>query len=364
MLSQERHRQIVSESGLASTDGLIRVLLGMASLPYAAAVGLRELSFDFGLRPIRQVKVPVVSIGNITTGGTGKTPCVALVCQLCQELGIRPGIISRGYQSLDGQANDEKLLLELLLPDVPHIQNRKRIVAAKAILSSSQSPAPQMLVMDDGFQHRQLHRDLDIVLVDATNPFGYGYLLPRGLLREPLSALTRADIVLLTRTNQISSEERESQIQVIRKASKREVPVLSVSFEPTHLVNPHGEVRDIAIREHQAVTAFCGIGAPDNFFETIRRLGLELSREQTLIFPDHHHYTQSDLEQIRDLARREKSQAVLMTLKDMVKIRPLLTDIPKDDPFLGRLWALDIAADMSDTDREFLKQKLSALAAR
>ncbi len=362
MLSQERHREIVTGTGLASGDGLLRVLLGMAAIPFWMGTSARNAMFDLGLRTAKKVNIPVVSIGNITTGGTGKTPVVALVCELCRELGIAPGIISRGYRSLDGQANDEKLLLELLLPDVPHVQNRQRILAAEEILRSSDRPAPGMLVMDDGFQHRQLHRDLDIVLIDATNPFGYERLLPRGLLREPLESLKRADVVLLTRANQVSNATRATLLQQLQSLVRPGVPVLSVSFEPTQLVGVSGEIRDIAIKEKQIVTAFCGIGAPENFFATIRKLGLKLDPEQTIAFPDHHHYTATDLERVRKLAHAERSDAVLMTLKDLVKVRPLMSSWREDAGFKSQLWALDIAAVMPEQDRERLKQRIEGLS--
>lgn len=355
MLSQERHREIAAGTALAPQDRLWRMLLGLASLPYGFVVGLRDLSFEFGIRPVRKAGVPVISIGNLTTGGTGKTPVVAMVCELLRELQLRPGIISRGYGVAVGQPNDEKLLLEMVLPDVPHVQHRKRIIAARQIMKSSSRPVPEALVMDDGFQHRQLHRDLDLVLVDATNPFGYGRLLPRGLLREPVGALTRADAVLLTRANLVSSQQHEALIRQINEAARRQIPVFQVSFLPTQLLGVFGQIRDIALREHQTVTAFCGIGAPENFFETIRRMGLRLESPQTLIFPDHHQYTPADLEAIREHARSERSQAIMMTLKDLVKIQPLLADWPQDDPFATRLWAVEIAAVMKTAEQEELK---------
>ena len=181
--------------------------LGLVSLGYRIVIALRNVLFDCGLRKPRRVAVPVISVGNLTTGGTGKTPVVALIVELLVQLERRPAIISRGYRSVDGEANDEKRVLERLCPGIPHEQNRSRFQAAESLLQKS---ARDIIVMDDGFQHRQLHRDFDIVLIDATNPFGYGSLLPRGLLREPLSALRRADLVLITRADMEDQRNAEA----------------------------------------------------------------------------------------------------------------------------------------------------------
>src|SRR5262249_5942270 len=142
--------------------------------------------------------VPVVSVGNLTVGGTGKTPCVEYVARFYRQLDRRAAILSRGYGSAGGH-NDEALLLEENLPDVPHLQGADRVALAAAAVEELES---EVLILDDGFQHRRLVRDLDVVLVDASNPWGYGYLLPRGLLREPKSSLRRASVVLLTRCDQ------------------------------------------------------------------------------------------------------------------------------------------------------------------
>ncbi len=133
------------------------------------AVAIRNATFDWGFRKSRRVAVPVISIGNITTGGTGKTPFVALVTEILQQSGNRPGIISRGYGADASGENDEKRVLDRLNPGVPHLQNPSRVSSAQTLIESG---SVDSLVMDDGFQHRSLGRDLDIVLIDACNPFG------------------------------------------------------------------------------------------------------------------------------------------------------------------------------------------------
>ena len=132
--------------------------------------------------------VPVVIIGNITVGGTGKTPFVAWLANWFHDNEVRVTILSRGYRSVSGDVNDEKMVLDQLCPDVPHVQNPNRVEAA---ITARRDHAAQLLILDDGYQHRRLSRDLDIVLIDAINPWGYGALLPRGLLREPMEKTSK-----------------------------------------------------------------------------------------------------------------------------------------------------------------------------
>src|SRR5262245_12493692 len=154
---------------------------------------LRNWLYDRGWKRTHRAAVPVVSVGNLTVGGTGKTPCVEFVARWFRERDRRVAILSRGYGSTGG-ANDEAMVLEENLPDVPHLQGADRVALAAAAVEELES---EVLVLDDGFQHRRLARDLDLVLVDATNPWGHGAVLPRGLLREPASGLRRAGAVLL-----------------------------------------------------------------------------------------------------------------------------------------------------------------------
>src|SRR5690606_8255127 len=136
---------------------------------YGAAVQWRNFAFDRGWYRVHRAGVPVISVGNLTTGGTGKTPLVAWLVHQLEQLGASPAILSRGYRSVDSHANDEKLVLDRLCPGVPHIQNPDRVAGARAALADG---VCNLLVLDDGFQHRRLHRDLDLVLIDALNPWG------------------------------------------------------------------------------------------------------------------------------------------------------------------------------------------------
>src|SRR5262249_31189823 len=150
------------------------------SVPYGWAVGVRNWLYTRGWKHVARAGVPVVSVGNLTLGGTGKTPCVEYIARFYRDRDVRVAILSRGHRSDDG-CSDEARLLEDNLPDVPHLQGPDRASLAGAAVAELDS---EVLILDDGFQHRRLHRDLDIVLIDATAPWGYDYLFPRGLLRE------------------------------------------------------------------------------------------------------------------------------------------------------------------------------------
>src|SRR5262249_45410270 len=240
-----------------------RAGLRTLSLGYRLGVAMRNKAFDRGWLAIHKAAVPVVSVGNLTLGGTGKTPCVEYVARFYRQLDLRVAILSRGYGSGQGR-NDEALLLEEALPDVPHLQGPDRVALARAAVEELES---EVLVLDDGFQHRRLARDLDLVLLDATCPWGHGALLPRGLLREPASALRRAHAVLLTRCDQVGPEARQAiRSRVARLAPG--VPVLESVHRPEGLVNG-GATADLDLLRQRPVAAFCGIGNPEAFRRTL-----------------------------------------------------------------------------------------------
>ena len=219
---------------------LLKVCLGISCFPYRVAVALRNRMFDWRLRSTHQSAVPVISLGNLTTGGTGKTPFVAYLTRWFQEQGVNVALLSRGYRALPGEVNDEKLLLDRLCRGVPHYQNPNRSASAEQAVAEG----AQLLILDDGFQHRKLVRNLDIVLIDALNPWGYGSLLPRGLLREPKSALRRADFVILTRADQCSQTTLENlQAEIANELSQDLIG--QAVFRPLGLVNADGQTQTL-----------------------------------------------------------------------------------------------------------------------
>ena len=317
-MNESGFRKLVSGQTTGVPASCLRAALGSASLIYSLVMRLRNTLYDFGWYSIHRSAVPVISLGNVTTGGTGKTPLVALVCQLLQESGLRPGIVSRGYGSVNGKPNDEKLVLSLLCPAVPHEQNPDRIAAIHSLTAAS---GIDVIVMDDGFQHRRLQRNLDILLIDATNPFGFGHLLPRGLLREPLSSLRRADVVIITRSDLVSEHDRAKiERRIIDVAPHLADLILHVEFQPTSLRSLDGSTMPLSEVAETSVHLMAGIGNPDAFQATAVRAGLQVNGVSW--FPDHHHYSDDDLQQVQQRTSSSGTERIITTLKDLVKLPP------------------------------------------
>jgi tetraacyldisaccharide 4'-kinase len=283
---------------------LARAGLWFASVPYGLVVNRRNRGFDRGRQPIHRAAVPVACVGNLSLGGTGKTPCVEYVARFYRERGIQVAILSRGYGA-DAGPNDEALVLEENLPDVPHLQGVDRSALADAAVEELEA---ELLILDDGFQHRRLHRDLDIVMIDATSPPHRDWLFPRGTLREPASGLKRANAILITRCDQVE----EAELNAIREWLAAKAPGIPIA---TTIHRP-------AANELKGMTvgAFCGIGNPAAFRRTLESLGATVADFRT--FPDHHAYTRQDVDDLRRWASGlPKDAAVATTQKDHVKLR-------------------------------------------
>ncbi|MGE0755369.1 MAG: tetraacyldisaccharide 4'-kinase [Pirellulaceae bacterium] len=297
------------------TGAAVRCGLRVAALAYGAAIYWRNRRFDRGGIVAERVAVPVISVGNLTVGGTGKTPMVAWLARWFRRHAIRVTLVSRGYGAEAGSCNDEALELEMQLPDVPHLQNPDRVAAARIAIEELDC---QVLVLDDAFQHRRIHRDLDLVLIDALVPFGYGYLLPRGLLREPIQSLRRAQVVVLSRADLVDECARE----VIRKEVARCAPQaawVEVAHRPRGLLNARGESADISALRGQRIAAFCGLGNPEGFRRTLQSTGAQLVAFRE--YPDHFDYRSEDMAQLAAWADALDVDGVICTLKDFVKLR-------------------------------------------
>lgn len=325
---------------------LLRGGLQLASFGYGAAMRLRNFGYDRTWLRVAKADAPVVSLGNITTGGTGKTPLAAWLANWLSQAGRAPGLLSRGYRSLDGAANDEKLVLDRLCPGVPHVQQQDRVTAAARLVSEYRCDT---LILDDGFQHRRLHRDLDLVLVDALQSWGYGHLLPHGLLREPLSELRRADLVLLTRAD-CATDEQRAEIRRELKRRRGTDDCVEVAFVPQRLLGVDGSPRSLSDLAGCRLFGFCGIGNPRGFRQTLERLGAVCELET---FPDHHHYSAGELSALSRTARDASADRVLTTLKDLVKIAPEAWTGPP-------LFAVDIGVEFL-SGRELLESRLQRL---
>ena len=297
-----------------------RVGLSILEMPYSFAMQIRNFLFDKGLRKIHKLDVPVISVGNLTVGGTGKTPFVAWLAQKFLDEGKLPAIVSRGYHADETGWNDEAKELKLLLPDVPQAFSKKRFMAAQKLLSEhNRDPNNRkidVIILDDGFQHRKLFRNHNILLVDATNPFGYARITPRGLLREPISGLRRADIVVLSRANAVDAAKKDEICCKIKQVSQ--IDAAEATFFPRFLFFQSGEKKEIDVLAGAEVLAFCGLGNTGAFFRTVTECSCRI--KAALTFPDHYHYTSYDIEGILAAASRENVRYIVCSLKDMVKI--------------------------------------------
>ncbi len=294
---------------------LARSLFGVVAKVYSSVVRVRNGLYDARFIRVQRADSPVISVGNLTLGGTGKTPLVAWLVQWAAARGMRVAIISRGYGARGDSPNDEALELAARAPGTPHVQNPRRILAARRAVDDHRA---ELIVADDAFQHRRLYRDLDIVLLDGTEPFGMGHVFPRGLLREPLCGLRRAHAVVLTRSDAIDDSQRETIRQQVATLAPGAVWLEAIQ-RPSGLRAADGSTVDLARIAGQRVAAFCGLGNPYGFLHTLRACGCEVAGFRA--FPDHHAYSDQDLDSLAQWTEAMGDvAAVVCTHKDLVKI--------------------------------------------
>ncbi|QEL14548.1 tetraacyldisaccharide 4'-kinase [Limnoglobus roseus] len=337
-MGSESFHQIIRGQRRGPVAATARAGLRLLSWPYGLAVRLRNRLFDRGWKHTFRAAVPVISVGNLTLGGTGKTPCVEYVAGLLRERGVRPVILSRGYGA-EHNRNDEAMVLEENLPDVPHLQGADRVQLAMTAVEELDA---DVLILDDGFQHRRLTRDLDIVLIDATALLAGEAMFPRGVLREPIAGLSRADVLVLTRCDQTSTADEQAAWLKQRFPTK---PVAKAVHRPMELVGPDGVTESLEVLKATPVAGFCGIGNPEAFRGLLTQLGAPPVAFRT--FADHHAYTREDVADLTRWATDLPPNAVIVTTqKDWVKLR--VADLG------GRkLWALRIGFQLIEGEEAF-----------
>jgi len=323
-LNQEAYRKLVSGQSKGVGLSLLRLLLAILAAPYSLIIRLRNLFYNKGWFKAHQANAVIISIGNITAGGTGKTPLVAWLCnQLARnpafkEKDCNVAILTRGYKAGQGPLLDEPAILAESCPEARVVVNPDRAAgAAEAIAFGA-----NVMGMDDGCQHRKLARDLDIVAIDATMPFGYEKILPAGLLREPVAGLRRASAVVITRSDQVD-DTRLEQIESRIRRIKADMVIARAVHAPVCAVDSYGNQIGLEELKSKKAFAFCGIGNPNAFIKTLEGLcsGVVGSR----IFDDHYHYTQACLKEISSQAEQSGAGLVLTTQKDWTKAQPLIT---------------------------------------
>jgi tetraacyldisaccharide 4'-kinase len=284
----------------------VRMLLWPPSLLYGVIVRVRVWLYANGWLKQRRLKSPVVSVGNLTVGGTGKTPMVIWLAERFLAEGKRVAILSRGYRGANGTSDEIELMKFRLQNRVSFGVGKNRFAEGQRI--ESQQPV-DVFLLDDGFQHLHLARDLDILLMDASCPLGGESLLPAGCLREPLSAMARANILVFTRT-----ETMPGTIEAIGKLNQ--YPVFAAATQLVGFRRLGGEIAFLSSSEIGAgpFFAFCGLGNPDAFFRDLRNWGLGICGQMT--FPDHHRYTDRDVLRIQQAAKQTSARAFVTTEKD------------------------------------------------
>ena len=338
MINPSTFRELVSGRQRGPAAMLLRGLLRLCETPYSWAMRVRNRRYDRGHAETHRVDVPVISIGNLTLGGTGKTPLVEWIARYFRQRGVRVSIVSRGYAAGKEGPNDEALELQLALPDVPHLQNTNRVEAAQTAIEELNT---ELILLDDGFQHRRLERDLDIVLLDATEPFGFEHVFPRGTLREPLAGLARADVVVLSRADMLSSDARQTVRERVNRLAPRAV-WCELQHAPRELVNARGESSGLDSIAGKRVAACCGIGNPAGFRHTLESLNAK--RIAWREFADHHAYTREDIESLAQWAAG--AEAILCTRKDLVKLQvATIGGIP--------LWSVGVELQFTAGQSEF-----------
>jgi tetraacyldisaccharide 4'-kinase len=319
-LNQQAYRKLISGQSKGAGAAIARFFLRVVSSGYAAIIGVRNLLYSKEWLKVHRANVPVISVGNITVGGTGKTPTVIWLYHLLTKNNIPCAILTRGYKVTQNlklktqNYGDEPAILAENCPAAKVIVNPDRVAGAEEAINKC---GAQVLIMDDGFQHRRLGRDLDIVAIDATCPFGYGRLLPAGLLREPVSALKRADAAIITRADQINKDDLDMLEAKLQHINPKMAIARSI-HKAICTKAMYQEQISVEKLRGKKIFAFCGIGNPDAFLASIRRLGAEQMGSK--IYNDHYAYTDADIYDIYEEARYLSAELILTTQKDWTKI--------------------------------------------
>ncbi len=314
----------------SETSGLTGALLGALSGLYATGVRARLLSYKLSVLPSYSLPLKVVSVGNLTVGGTGKTPVAIFLGRFFQADNRRVALLSRGYKGNSsgvavvsdgrkilmgpGEAGDEPFLMAKSLDGVPVVVCADRVKGGRFIIDRF---SPEVLILDDAFQHVRLRRDINILLIDAEEGFGNGRLLPRGILREPLSSIRRADFALI--------KGGQPRGRVWEALHEHSIPYIPFRYRPCAIYNiDSGEELPVEALRGARVISVSGIANPASFRQSLKELGAVVETE--LDFPDHHAYSASDGRNIEQ--RAAGREMVVTTEKDGVKLCGLVKGVP------------------------------------
>jgi tetraacyldisaccharide 4'-kinase len=355
LLNASAFRDVVSGRRPGLPAAMLRGILRMAEFPYAWAMQRRNRGFDTGRLQSHRVQAAVISVGNLTLGGTGKTPMVHWLAQWFLNRQLRVAIVSRGYKSTAGALNDEGQELAQRLPGVPHLQNPDRVAAARQAVEQFGS---QVIILDDAFQHRRIARDLDIVLLDALEPFGFGHVFPRGTLREPLEGLARAKMVVLTRADMVDQTER-SRIRTVVEQHALQIGWAQCRHAPSGLLAADGREESLQSLHGKRLAAFCGLGNPTGFRHTLEQCEHQVAAWRE--FPDHFVYNRNTVDELSRWIESQRADAAVCTHKDLVKLG---TNDLAGRPLRAVLVGLDFLSGQNELETRLNQLEIPGTAAK
>jgi tetraacyldisaccharide 4'-kinase len=345
-MDQQTAKEIMSCRRGGAGASCVRAATWLASKPYALAMHLRRWGYRRGVLASHDAPVPVISVGNLTTGGTGKTPMVAWIVRHLTEAGRKPAIVMRGYRAgktapgAEPRSDEAELLAKLT--GCPVIVEPDRLAGARRAADGGCN----VVILDDGFQHRRLRRQLDIVLIDAVEPLGFGHCLPRGLLREPPAALADADAVVITHADEVTPERLAELRRKLAALCNPSATIAQAAHKPVAVIDDAGRPHPPTDLAERAVAAFCGLGSPEHFFASLARLRANVVAAKAL--DDHAAYSPAILAELSDQARAAGAEIMITTQKDHVRLaHPAV-------PQGARIWQLAIEIDVTAGRDELL----------
>lgn len=349
MKAKEFFYNVATDRANGALASLTKILLLVLSWVYFLLAKLNHLLYKTSLKKSFKLEKPVISVGNITWGGTGKTPLVAFLAKELKSKGKKPVILTRGYMQKKDEDSDEAVMLKEEL-GIPVLVGSKRAMNAIEFLRENEA---DIFILDDGFQHFAAKRDLDILVVDSTNPWGNGHLIPRGILRESKKESRRSDIVLLTKTDAEISEHEA--LKDYFSNEDRNKLVVETAHVPTKVI-------DLASREEKSldsikgkeVLCLCSIGDPYGFIRSLTNCGCRV--KEKLSFMDHHVYSAQDIRNISRVCAEQNIKTIVTTQKDAVKLREFISEFNKD------IEVLSLKAEVSiTTNKELFLERINYL---
>lgn len=294
---------------------LISATLVICSFFYFFIIGLRRLLYNLGLFKSVRLKPPVISVGNITWGGTGKTPLVETICLYFNNKGKRITLLTRGY------GEDEDKALSENMPGVSVLVGPNRLKNA-LFKQEKEKKDTDLFILDDGFQHWKISRDIDIVTINGVNPYGKALLIPAGIMREPFANLSRADLVVITKSNLVSRETLNHIKERILKL-KPDMAIFEAAHCPVLFCTAKGEEKPLEYVKGRGICAVSGLGDNGSFMRTLEDLGCDLKLKFS--YMDHHRYSAKDVDKIMMDCKKNSIDIIATTQKDWVKIEQLLS---------------------------------------